>query len=187
MFINFVCFSSGTLDIEKLDELNGEGTNETGRWFFRLEDSPIAESPRAKCYRWYLHEAQPAAPPLIKWTEPCPCTMWQARRDRRFSPFFNPHFNENCYIRNRPRWSDGAWWYRQCCYSTPFRFSWRGFLTQSGYLHVWPGSASALGFITDQDAYSVCCIQSNLCGLFYDRRPPGQCLNYRLPRRRKSH
>lgn len=162
-----------------LDDRLGEGTQERGRWFYRLEDSPIAQDPRTVCNRWYY--AQPAYPRYFDWNWPCPCSVRQAWRDRRYRWYFNQFFDEDCFVFNRRHRDIRGVWRRQCCYSREFSIR-DGSLTRSGYLLLRPNFPNALGFISDEEAYRACCLQSNLCYLLYEKRPPGQCFWYRPPR-----
>ncbi|XP_031552818.1 mucin-like protein [Actinia tenebrosa] len=95
------------VDIDQIEGLNvfkspdsqtiqATGNGMQGRVFIRLEDSRGEEDHRLRCVNWYYQQGDARA--FTQSLEPCPCSVWQAWRDRRFrftmwSWFWgDPHF-----------------------------------------------------------------------------------------------
>ena len=172
---------SGTLDITKLSQITGEGTQELGRWFFRLDESSIGEDPGKKCFDWYLDQPPPFT---LDQRIPCPCSLFQAKLDRRYYTSFIESFSRFCVLSFRSvPWYDRSdvFILQECCYDLRF--------TSFGSLIVGPGNGghqrlralnpSSLGFISDDDAYKACCVESDQCEMFYEKRPSDFCTSYR--------
>lgn len=190
---------SSTLAMAQLSRLPGN-TLETGRWFFQIDESTAVRIAEKKCYNWYQQQPRLSVPPLPS----CPCSIFQARWDRRFRYDWRLHrefpvsFRGLCYIN---RWNiqrpqniiDGntnsirrvnGRWTQRCCYSNDI-FD-LGFLLEDpergghARLQISPPISS---FLSDEEAYKACCVESELCNLFYTRRPSDDCRSYLRVRR----
>jgi len=178
----------------------------TGRWMFPLNDGPTSKSEaELKCRRW--HRLQPTISENPMNENPCPCSLFQAWRDRRFRWDWDYHYNYapagvECRLLLRffrinrllqatdPKTNDNfnAVWSQRCCYS--YQFNDFGSLMEGprygGHLHL-TNNPRINGFLTDEEAHQACCVESNHCELFYKKRPSDNCKGYRPPRRSKCN
>ncbi|XP_031551918.1 mucin-like protein, partial [Actinia tenebrosa] len=193
---------SSTLVMAQLSRLPGN-TQETGRWFFQLDKSNMVRKAERKCYTWYLQ--QPTSP--VSFLPPCPCWRRQAFFDRRFRydrtlhREFSVSSRGVCYISrwrfqrmpyniidentNLRRPVDRRLSAQRCCYGTDvldFGSLLEG--PERGGHERQQFSPPIQGFLSDEEAYSACCVESELCRLFYEKRPSDDCRSYRPPRRR---
>jgi len=127
-------FRSGRNGITAIDELEGWNIFKSrysdsfdmapngiiGRLFYRLEESIGKEKTRTRCIDWFKESELPW---YMLSVQPCPCTYWQATRDRRFrwSSWQWPRYcfytsfpsvfglgQECCYVFFRQSWN---WWW----------------------------------------------------------------------------
>jgi len=175
---------------------------------FPLNDGPTSKSEaELKCRRWYRIQPTNNVNPMNG--NPCPCSLYQAWRDRRFRWDWAYHYNDapvdvQCYILiplrrirkvvtiNVPRTNAiinvKAVWSQRCCYSVQFNDY--GSLMEGprygGHLHL-TNNPGINGFLTDEEAHRACCVESNRCELFYKKRPSDNCQGYRPPRQSKCN
>jgi hypothetical protein len=202
-------FRSGKLAIARLSRLTGN-TQEVGRWFFRLEKSTSVQEAEKKCYTWYQQQPGNISLPRLL-NNPCPCSLFQARRDGNFrfdwsNYYYYPSSYRQCYLLHvflrqgtvlsmlNSETNEYTRVYvslsQRCCYSTSGE--------QYGSLLEGPrnGGHARLelyifnrynrlvrGFLNDEEAHRACCKDSNLCHLFYEKRPSDSCNSYRPPKR----
>ncbi|XP_019849136.1 PREDICTED: mucin-like protein [Amphimedon queenslandica] len=112
----------------------------------------------------------------------CPCSINQAWFDRRFR-FLQFHRAERvaCYINRFP-----STYQSMCCYDFNFfRNSFRALITQgpfSSHVFRFHPQFSRSNYLTfDERFHSLCCIVSQNCELFRERRPIKTCTGYRPP------
>ncbi|PFX32349.1 Mucin-4 [Stylophora pistillata] len=170
---------SGTVNIETIDGIRGNA-DMVGKWFFRLEESLGRLSARQECIDWF--KAQPDPRFYTEYLEPCPCILRQARGDERFTVNWRG-WTRMCAYSQFPS-PDG--WGQECCYSTNWQS--RGALLVGN-----PGGGSAHRYhklteelrakhdASDVQGYQKCCVNSDLCDLYYRRRPSDDCRDYVAP------
>ena len=170
---------SGTVNIETIDGIRGNA-DMVGKWFFRLEESLGRLSARQECIDWF--KAQPDPQFYTEYLEPCPCILRQAWGDERFTVNWRD-WPRMCGYAQFPS-PDG--WGQECCYSTNWQ-SWGALLVGN------PGGGSAHRYhklteglrarhdSSDVQGYQKCCVNSDLCDLYYRRRPSDDCRDYVAP------
>ena len=153
-------------------------TKMIGKWLFRLENSKGEQDAILKCLRWFKNQPDPGlySDDLL----PCPCTARQARFDERYQRISSETPNTYCYYTRFPSTDNRG---RKCCY----RSWWRGSALIIGY----PGggsidryhqfTASLMHRMSDVQGFTHCCLFSNLCNRFYQKRPSEGCEMYRPP------
>lgn len=151
-----------------------------GKWFFRLEDSLGKRNERQECIKWF--KAQPDPRFFTEFLEPCPCSFRQAWWDERFTVNWRD-WPRLCGYAQFPS-KDG--WGQECCYSSDWD-SWGALLVGS------PGGGSAHRYhkltqkwkakheSSDVLGYQKCCVNTDMCDLYYKRRPSDDCGNYVVP------
>ena len=176
-----------------LDTKNGN-TGLLGRYFWRIEDSN-GEGALEQCLAWTVQNREEN---ILHWynneikSDPemaCPCTFWQAWLDwGRFSWEWWFSWPQLCFESRRSKFIDSTrtgfsdlWLRQECCYST----NWQDW----GSLKLDPPDAGHLKvitttFITDEEAYKYCCVDTAQCDLFYRYRPSDDCTLYIPPPRR---
>ena len=154
-----------------------------GKWLFRLENSLGKRNARQECIKWF--KAQPDPRFYTEYLEPCPCSFRQASWDERFTV---RDWQRLCGYAQFPS-PDG--WGQECCYSSD-RDS-RGALLVGN-----PGGGSAHRYhkltqkwstkhdSSDVMGYQKCCVNTDMCDLYYKRRPSDDCRNYVVPEWSKS-
>lgn len=171
-----------------LDKKNGN-TDLLGRYFWRIE-SNSGEGALEKCFAW--EKLQKKTNFLTSYNlfirnnngMACPCSLQQARNDRRFIWDWTHLGLELCYITRFRRFFSNFLVFQQCCYSLR--------LADFGSLQVGPPNggrvqlySSPQQVYTDLQAYKFCCVDANECDRFYFHRPSDYCSRYRPPIRRK--
>ncbi|XP_022801631.1 mucin-like protein isoform X3 [Stylophora pistillata] len=170
---------SGTVNIETIDGIRGNA-DMVGKWFFRLEDSLGKLSARQECIDWF--KAQPDPRFYTEYLEPCPCILRQARWDERFTVNWRD-WPRMCGYAQFP---SSAGWGQECCYSTNWQ-SWGALLVGShggGSAHRYHKLTKELRAKYDSSdvrGYQKCCVNSDLCDLYYRRRPSDDCGDYVVP------
>jgi hypothetical protein len=169
--------NSRTSELFQITEEIGN-THRQGRWFFRVDGNTQQLSPPQECVQWYMHQPDPPAD-----LQPCPCTYEQALIDTRYLITFD----SLCADRRFPL-SDSSG--QLCCYSKPP--DGLSVLYNSYVLSGAPkGSRYTRYHISDYDNFAAedlwpfqkCCIESRLCHLYSERRPPLSCKGYIRPGR----
>jgi len=138
-----------------------------------------------KCKNWFKEQPDPR--PFLEYIEPCPCTSRQAWFDERFTP-------EKSY--SRWDWNDDRrpcaistftsidGWEQKCCYSHHYP-QWGALLVGhpgGGYAHRFSKIQASGDHLTyDVKGYQRCCVDTNLCRLFYQKRPSDDCRRYQPP------
>ena len=145
----------------------------------------IIETQKRMCMEWYsldINRFDQSVTFLNVVTPPCPCSIFQAFNDRRYSQF-TVRNDLVCFLIRFPRISN-----RECCYSLEeFMF---------GALIDNPTNGGSLLLFDDHtfESYeennfrpkSYCCADLvGLCDLYSKRRPSDDCARYRPPRRCK--
>ena len=192
------CFSihnlhrSRTLEIVSIDEKNGN-TGIHGRYFWRIEANEGRKDSRLQCLEWSQQQNE-GVRILSRFLNPCPCSLSQAFFDRRFRlsrvEWPNIYYFSNFVFSILPFYGrfEFVFLQKQCVYNI--------FNGIFGVLNVGPPLGSRVlvhyltgirnrAFYNDQEAFDVCCIQSGLCDLFFERRPTDDCSQYRPPSIRK--
>ena len=196
LHFGFLDDRSGTVNIDSIDGIKGN-TDIVGKWLFRLENSLGKPSARQECIKWY--KAQPDPRFYTEYLEPCPCSFRQAWWDERFTvnwrdwqrqAWWDEWFTVNW--RDWPRLCGYAQfpsidgWGQECCYSSDWD-SWGALLVGN------PGGGSAHRYhrqtqkwrakhdSSDVLGYQKCCVKTDLCDLYYKRRPSDDCGNYVVP------
>ena len=103
-----------------------------GRIFMRLDESR-GKTPRMECIDWYYSQSD------VYWyttrvLPPCPCTFWQALRDRSFF-LYKWEWPRSCFYSSFPTRYQ---WGQECCYKF---FTWR-----SWWWGSWWRSFLAVGY-----------------------------------------
>ena len=163
-----------------------------GRYLARLSSSSrnpcIAET---QCIQWYSNDIAQEGffPSWIGFSVPCPCTFNQARLSGRYG-FHSSTSTSVCFVAIFPGWRGEQ---TKCCYSRPFSFfGFFGFFFFGGSLLLGPPSGGAAHryhpwrnglehWRSDLLPHQYCCVDSNLCHLYYARRPSIDCSRFVPP------
>lgn len=170
---------SGTVNIETIDGIRGNA-DMVGKWFFRLEESLGKLNARQECIDWF--KAQPDPRFYTEYIEPCPCVLRQAWWDERFTVNWRD-WPRMCGYAQFP---SPHGWGQECCYSTNWQ-SWGALLvgnTGGGSAHRYHKLTEELRAkhdSSDVQGYQKCCVNSDLCDLYYKKRPSDNCGNYVVP------
>ncbi|RDD39041.1 Mucin-like protein, partial [Trichoplax sp. H2] len=150
-----------------------------GRWMYRVDDPSVFRINYAdRCQTWLANEPSSSIYLRALRRRSCPCSVFQAIRDRRFRFSIFTFCARSRFSR---RASNGERVYQRCCYSS-LRRSFGSLIT------TYPlGSSFTFRNSTLQDssrqAYSDCCLRSSFCSLYSRKRPINRCAGYRPPRR----
>lgn len=189
---------SGFVSIESIDDIvgktinllpigvgyNATSHNKIGKWFFRLEETSPDDISTAEssCKEWF--KKQPDPRPNTENLEPCPCTRRQAWWDERFYlPVANWREDTDKCALLIARTDDS--WGQRCCYFNDW-------ISRGALIVGHPGGGSAQRIIltmttqtdffqSEVQSYEDCCVNSNLCHLFYQKRPSDDCSRYEPP------
>ncbi|XP_068728477.1 mucin-like protein isoform X2 [Montipora capricornis] len=177
---------SGTLEAEGIDNAIGNA-GIPGRWILRIENSSGIEDSDFNCSLWYNNQPDPVRGSLIDTPDPCPCTVFQAFVDNRYT-WVEPYFPyTGCFYTVQPVNERG----RKCCYYEDAER--RGALIldsqpQAGTLDRY----HKLRFPEkhqkhDLEAFGYCCLTSRRraesCKKYYEKRPSEGCEAYVPPQR----
>jgi hypothetical protein len=129
-----------------------------------------------KCKKWF--KKQPDPRPFLEYLEPCPCTLRQAWLDERFTP------EPNWRSKSRPcaisTFTSIDGWEQKCCYSK----DWGALIVGhpgGGTPHRYSRFKYGDHTRSDVIGYDLCCVQSAMCGLYYQKRPSDDCSRYEPP------
>ncbi|XP_074648728.1 uncharacterized protein LOC141904116 [Tubulanus polymorphus] len=197
---NSMSLTPEALDIDKVTG----NTGVIGQWLYKVSaDTSGFDEYTVRCNEWYEDERE-MSEILARFDSPdtCPCSFWQARRDRRFSWY-------SWYWMGRD--SEGDYSYRFCFISRFSRFialdsysentgrrKIRYFYRRESccYLHKWiNGNETLASLITsapysgsmifsyrrDRKAQMDCCIKSSNCDLYHSLRRVTTCEKYEPP------
>ncbi|XP_067024678.1 uncharacterized protein [Acropora muricata] len=175
---------SGTVQAEGIDNQMGN-VNIPGRWIIRIENSNGIEDSDFNCSIWY-HE-QPDPDSFSNSPDPCPCTVFQAVADNRYTwvePFF-PY--TECFYTVGSVSGRG----RRCCYyKDPQRNG--ALILNSRPIAGTIDRYHRLQFPAmhkkyDVEGFGYCCLTSRRrvesCKKYYQKRPSEGCDAYIPPRR----
>ena len=135
------------------------------------------------CRDWFFSDVDNFNPSVVSLLnviiQPCPCSIFQAVRDRRFFRFVsNPNKITVCF-------GSGLAATRECCYSTDSQ-TFGALVTgteNGGSLLLLPLRPFESFQQNNGIPQELCCSPGvGLCNLYYERRPPNFCFRYRPPR-----
>ncbi|KAM4770876.1 uncharacterized protein WCC33_002646 [Rhinophrynus dorsalis] len=170
------------------DKVNGN-TNRTGLWAFRLDSSASMNKTNyhRQCWSWYLSE-----PDYLTWSvalPSCPCLKSQATRDTSFIPEVLPSSDGELIKNLREQQCNGTTF--QSTLPNQYLAGRRCVYDAEGYLK---GGISDRYFVYDSDVNGIhdhidkdllpfqwCCVNSPLCHLYHEKRPPDTCAGYSAP------
>ena len=178
-------FQSGYTEMmDTIDNLISETTDSRGRLFYHLtkDDNPCKRN--KKCLNWYDQDVEKEGT-LRLWTlyvPPCPCSLEQAENDDRYQQAEDNTLTKRCFMSVIPVKPQDV--QTECCYSL--------LATDGGSLITLPpraGSANRYHSVKesarheqfDVAPYRDCCETTDLCHLYYSRRPSITCTLYRPP------
>ncbi|XP_067935630.1 mucin-like protein [Watersipora subatra] len=169
---DFSIYLSGTSQIAALS-MEPSNTNVTGRWVFRVAEPKAFNPFAAACLEWSTFTPVIPFPFSILFFQPCPCNLFFAFIDRRY--FFTSTFG--CASTLVQRWG----FYQMCCYDLNTwqlitHPSYAGYPTQ----HL-KDLEPALFASNDQRHFENCCLYSEHCDIYRERRPVPTCFNYFRP------
>eukprot|EP00057_Strongylocentrotus_purpuratus_P007665 XP_011662139.1 PREDICTED: mucin-like protein [Strongylocentrotus purpuratus] len=182
----------------KPDQSIGSQSGTQGILIYRLDNNPSTfVNSGLFCSNWYTEDQATLWPSLwirLLFTPPCPCTVWQAVSDRRYS-FCNYLFDQSelsvwnsiLFGRLFPYCQQSRW--------LPFGGSYRC----TYFFGLLPGYIIDLWWSSHYEAYTYdyqrwlandvlpryhCCqvAGGDFCDLYEERRPPSTCSRYRPPR-----
>ncbi|XP_074632006.1 uncharacterized protein LOC141890434 isoform X2 [Acropora palmata] len=175
---------SGTVQAEGIDNQMGN-VNIPGRWIIRIENSNGFEDSDLNCSIWYYEQPDPDS--FRNSPDPCPCTVFQAVADNRYTwvdPFF-PY--TECFYTVGSVSGRG----RRCCYyKDPQRIG--ALIINSRPIAGTIDSHHRLQFPAmhkkyDLEGFGYCCLTSKRrvesCKKYYEKRPSEGCEAYISPRR----
>ena len=148
------------------------------------EDTNICAS-NSVCLNWYFDDIdREGVSPIWHFSlPPCPCSLVQAASDWAYQ--WNQSTSTSvCYVSSFPSPFYGS--QVQCCYSLPEFGLFNGFLLnnlpQGGTANRYhPSRFSLFHSNFDIQPYEDCCIKTDLCNLYYLRRPSQSCFGYLPP------
>ena len=150
----------------------------TGRLFYQLSEDTNICVVNSHCIDWYLKDIdqEGVSPFWYIFLQPCPCSFFQASRDWRYR-WHNTTETSVCYVSIFPSFSSAQ---TECCYSVPLG----GLLSGSphgGTANRYHTSFDSLHNRFDIKPYQDCCVSTDLCRLYYQRRPSQTCVGYLPP------
>ncbi|XP_077341203.1 uncharacterized protein LOC143986670 [Lithobates pipiens] len=164
-------------------------TNRTGLWAYQL-DPPINVNKtnyHRKCWRWYYSE-----PDSSLWEDglpSCPCLKSQTAKDYNFIPEILPSFGSDLVKTLRRLQGNGTTF--QSTLPNRYAAGHRCVYDSEGYLingfkdryFIYDSNQDGVQNHIDKDLlpFQWCCINTPLCHLFYERRPPVSCSDYTSP------
>ena len=150
-----------------------------GRWLYRIDDSSINQiNYYSNCQAWFASEPSPSIYLDAIRRLPCPCSIFQAIRDRRFRLNIFTFCAQSRFSR---RANNGLRVRQQCCYSSRRR-SFGSLLTSYPFGRSF-SFTTASQQVKNEQALTSCCMKSSLCTLYSAKRPINRCVGYRPPRR----
>ena len=151
--------------------------NIAGRLFYQLSEDSNVCAGNSPCVNWYINETTQERFPLWHvFLPPCPCSVFQAIRDWRYR-WYPVTETLICFVATFPSFNFAQ---TECCYS----FS--GELVigspQGGTANRYHSFfAPLLHDQFDIQPYQDCCVNADLCPLYYERRPSQNCFFYFPP------
>ena len=163
-------------------------TGSPGVWIFPLFDTQDDQSAEEDCKAWYDSEKLEGTVDFVNQSilNSCPCTIEQARANRRWRRGFRYASRENCTVLWWPRRTGWRWWGREpigtveCCYDdvgTLFVGPRSGGTSKKYHFHYEAAQHVNLDLIPYQD----CCVRSSkteLCDYYYELRKSDNCSFY---------
>ena len=180
---------TGQSDANEIDCTDSDSLYTNVAYKIRVLDTDIS-SLQSECKEWFHSDGDYGGNEEVmdfsNTQLACPCTLFEAQQDRRFS-LFTAKDNSSCYIQKLPNVRGGA---QECCYSTSPQIF--GTLVCQGRssggllrFHPW---YSPTEYNDDRDAQNTCCfptISNSHCMLYHMRRPSNCCEGYVPQPRRK--
>ena len=174
--ITYYTASLNNSQLLKLDSVVGN-TGSNGQWLFKISSLNKLEHNEYKCNQW-INSQETLSDNWANGLPVCPCTIYQARNDWRFS--FVSSSNEHCAIFVPTSTQHGL----ECCYNgTDGALVVGGGSTQdrSRYHYYHSLYYPSEHIENDVDPYRYCCIETQNCQLFYKYRPQSDCSKYEAP------
>eukprot|EP00118_Oscarella_pearsei_P024327 m.303882 g.303882 ORF g.303882 m.303882 type:complete len:1049 (+) comp40843_c0_seq5:1798-4944(+) len=155
--------------------------NVTGRYLAYLSSSDNLCTAETSCRKWYREDIADEGPDpeWLSSSSPCPCTYDQVINDGRFRLSSNTTASI-CFVTGFPT-SNGS--QTKCCYTPPPS----GSLIEAQPLgsvayRFHPASNQENHERLDIEPYQFCCVESNLCNLYFERRSSIGCGTYDGPK-----
>jgi hypothetical protein len=170
---------------EEMDNIDSPGDSKSKRvLIYRLtkDDNPCKQN--KECLNWYDQDLEKEGA-LQLWTlyvPPCPCSLEQAENDDRYQGVNDVWPEKKCFVSVILVEPQNV--QTECCYSLKS--------SDSGSLITSPpraGSANRYHSVKESEKheqfdvapYKACCETTDLCYLYYSRRPTVTCTLYRPP------
>ena len=187
---------SGTDSVLSIASLSNVGV--TGRYLYRVSLTGNRCESRGACLDWYHQDISfyGTFPLWQRFVQPCPCTLLQAFTDFRFIQVLsaeNQALGRACFV---SFFGGITGQQTECCYRSNFFRAFIPFFSfgnsRAGSLITQPpfaGSANRFhSFFNplnhdqfDAIPYRQCCFDSDLCNLYFERRPPPRTCIRRFP------
>ena len=181
LHILLLSYRSGTPRAGDIDSRVGN-SNDTGKWFFRLERSGGEQDGVLKCIRWFKQQVDPRR--FTDRLQACPCGIRQAFFDERFQYDPSGSADRYCVYTRFPSVANRG---RQCCYNTSWPSdSWGALIVGSGggaidNYHKLTEHLKEQHEANDVNGFQYCCVASRMCHRFYESRPSEGCERYQVP------
>ena len=185
---------SGTVSVLSVASLSNVGI--TGRYLYRVSLAGNRCENRGPCLDWYFRDIAlyGSFPFWHLFVQPCPCTLFQARTDFRFVQVFSAEDQARGRVCFVSFFGGVNGQQAECCYRSNFFFFIPFFFfgVGGGRLITQPplaGSANRFhSFFNllnheqfDVIPYRQCCFDTDLCNLYFERRPPPRTCIRRFP------
>ncbi|XP_052794532.1 uncharacterized protein LOC128227759 isoform X2 [Mya arenaria] len=166
---------SYTTSLLRLDQttlfkgLNGLIVN----WLTRNKVTP--HNYAVECFDWYNKNVENKThfESMTNYLPGCPCSIDVLKNDPHFSHIIKTVGNVSC-VDILPDISKGVGG-KSCCYDSKSQ-QWTNEIGRAGgYYTYHPKTHPKEHTLNDQIPKDICCIKSNLCNLYYELRPPGEC------------
>ena len=178
---------SGTTSVLSVASSSNVGV--VGRYVYRVSSVGNRCESRGACLDWYHQDISldGAFPVWHLFVQPCPCTLLQAATDFRFMRVVSAEdqaLDRSCFVSVFGGINGQQ---SECCYRSTFFSSFVPFFSSGifgdGSLITQPpfaGSANRFHSLfnafnhdlSDVQPYRRCCFESDLCNLYFERRPP---------------
>ncbi|XP_062511306.1 mucin-like protein [Corticium candelabrum] len=158
---------------------------QVGQLLYQVSEDTNICAGNSVCLNWYFDDIdrEGVSPIWYFSLPPCPCSLVQAASDWAYQ-WYRSTSTSVCYVSSFPSpFYDSQ---VQCCYSLPEFGFFDGFLLnnlpQGGTANRYHASRFSLFHSNfDIQPYEDCCIKTDLCNLYYLRRPSQSCFGYFPP------